>query len=122
MEKMIHVGEYEFLAKSTAASLISYKANFGRDGLRDLIALTKGMNKEGELTDALDVDVFFRFLWVFAKAANKEIPPLDVWLESFDVPVLDFVTQAFPQAMELLSSTVGGNVSPKKGMAAAIQK
>lgn len=118
MEKMIRVGEHEFLAKSTAASLISYKANFGRDGLRDLIALTKGM-KDGELTSELDVDVFFRFLWVFAKASNKEIPPLDIWLESFETPVLDFITQAFPQVMELLSSTVGGSVSPKKGVAAA---
>jgi len=88
MERIIKVGEYEFAARSTAASLFSYKRNFNRDGLKDLIALTQGMpdDAEGDIVTALveghfDFDTFYRFLWVFAKAANPQIPPLENWLE-----------------------------------------
>ena len=54
MERIIKVGEYEFAAKSTAASLFSYKRNFNRDGLKDLIALTQGMpdDAEGDIVSA----------------------------------------------------------------------
>ena len=85
MEKIIRIGEYEFAAKSTAASLFSYKRNFNRDGLKDLIAMAKGMpgemgsDSKDEIISALlendfDFDAFFRFLWVFAKSGNPEIP------------------------------------------------
>lgn len=127
MEKIIKVGEYEFKAKSTAASLFSYKANFGRDGLRDIIALASGING-GEMSiekiitsDSFDLDVFFRFLWVFAKAADKDIPPLEQWLEGFDIPPVDFACQSLSQILDLLMSTAKSTIK-SKNLPAAVRK
>ena len=132
MERIIKVGEYEFAAKSTAASLFSYKRNFNRDGLKDLLALTaltQGMpnDAEGDIVTALvegnfDFDTFFRFLWVFARAANPEIPPLERWLEGFDMPPIDFAVQALTQSMDLLFDSTKTSVKPKNHPAAAVKK
>ena len=129
MERIIKVGEYEFAAKSTAASLFSYKRNFNRDGLKDLIALTQGMpdDAEGDIVSALvegnfDFDTFFRFLWVFARAANPEIPPLERWLEGFDMPPIDFAVQALTQSMDLLFDSTKTSVQPKNHPAAAAKR
>ncbi len=129
MERIIKVGEYEFAAKSTAASLFSYKRNFNRDGLKDLIALTQGMpdDAEGDIVSALvegnfDFDTFFRFLWVFARAANPEIPPIEKWLEGFDMPPIDFAVQALTQSMDLLFDSTKTSVQPKNHPAAAVRK
>lgn len=129
MERIIKVGEYEFAAKSTAASLFSYKRNFNRDGLKDLIALTQGMpdDAEGDIVSALvegnfDFDTFFRFLWVFARAANPEIPPLERWLEGFDMPPIDFAVQALTQSMDLLFDSTKTSVQPKNHPAAAVKR
>lgn len=129
MERIIKVGEYEFAARSTAASLFSYKRNFNRDGLKDLIALTQGMpdDAEGDIVSALvegnfDFDTFFRFLWVFARAANPEIPPLERWLEGFDMPPIDFAVQALTQSMDLLFDSTKTSVKPKNHPAAAVKR
>jgi len=122
MERIIKVGEYKFPAKSTAASLISYKSNFGRDGLMDVFSLAKSFksDKNGNLDvdninmEGFNIDVFFRFLWVFAKASDKTIPPLEQWLERFEMPPFDFASEALPQVADLLGTTVKGSVQPKK--------
>lgn len=126
MEKIIvikyqkddEVNEYRFAAKSTAASLISYKANFGRDGLKDLIKLAKGIEGDTDPliileSEGFDFDIFYRFLWVFAKAGEKTIPPFEQWLEAFEMSPIDFAVQTLPQVIELLGSTVGSTVKSK---------
>jgi len=120
MEKIIKIGEYELPVKSTAAALFSYKSNFGRDGLRDLISLAKGIPTGSDIkvediiaNDNFDLDVFFRFLWIFAKSADKGIPPIEQWLEGFEVAPFDFVAEVLPQIQELLMSTVKSNVKSK---------
>lgn len=118
MEKIIKAGNYEFPAKSTAAALISYKANFGRDGIRDLVRLSKSLGKSKDAQDIVasedfDLDVFFRFLWVFAKAADKSIPPLEEWLGGFDIPPLDFAMEALKQSADMLSANMRSSVKQK---------
>lgn len=128
MEKIIIVGEHQFPAKSTAASLFRYKSNFNRDGLRDLIRLANSIpeskEKDGEegqedknmfanITDDFELDVFFRFLWVFAKTANPSLPPMEEWLDTIDMPPIDFAMGALPQAMDMLSSTIKSTVKSK---------
>ena len=130
MERIIKVGKYEFAAKSTAASLFSYKRNFNRDGLKDLIALAQGMPDEAKETDVItaliennfDFDTFFRFLWVFAKAGNSEIPPIEKWLEGFDMAPVDFAVEALGQSMDLLFDTTKTMVQPKNRPAAAAMR
>lgn len=125
MEMIIKACGYEIPAKSTAASLISYKSNFGRDGLRDLLTLAKSLSKApagandgidaitDEFLERFDLDLFFRFLWVFAKAKTPEIPPLEQWLGSIEAPPIDFALEALPQVVGLLGSTIKSTVKAK---------
>ena len=124
MEKIVKVGEYEFSVRSSAATLLSYRRNFGRDGMKDLLALVKSFgNKNAEDTDAVvqtladgsfEMDTLYRYIWTFAKSADKTIPPLEEWLDTFDVPALEFVAEVFPQVSELLFSMAKTNVVPRK--------
>lgn len=129
MEKTICIGEVSFPARSTAASFISYKANFHRDGMRDLLRLAGGFPKGKVSNDKVmsiiasnedfDLDIFTRFLWVFAKSADKSIPPMEEWLDGFDVSPFDFLMETFPQVQDLLFSNLQTGVQAKNFQAAA---
>ena len=126
MEKIISVGEYQFPVKSTAASLLSYRRNFGRDGMKDLLVLVKGAGKgtvkkkadEMALVAFVDstfeIETLYRFIWVFAKAADPTILPMEEWLDTFEVSALDFVSEVFPQVSDLLFSMTQTSVNPRK--------
>ena len=124
MEKIVKVGEYEFPARSNAATLLSYRRNFGRDGMKDLLALVKGVgDKNANDADSVvqafadgsfEVETLYRYIWVFAKSADKSIPPMEEWLEGFDIPALEFVSEVFPQISDLLFSMAKTNVKSKK--------
>ena len=124
MEKIVKVREYEFPARSNAATLLSYRRNFGRDGMKDLLALVKGVgDKNANDADSVvqafadgsfEVETLYRYIWVFAKSADKSIPPMEEWLEGFDIPALEFVSEVFPQISDLLFSMAKTNVKSKK--------
>ena len=124
MEKIVKVGVYEFPVRSNAATLLSYRRNFGRDGMKDLLALVKGVgNKNANDADSVvqafadgsfEVETLYRYIWTFAKSADKSIPPMEEWLEGFDVPALEFVSEVFPQISDLLFSMAKTNVKSKK--------
>lgn len=124
MEKIVKVGEYEFPVRSNAATLLSYRRNFGRDGMKDLLALVKGVgNKNANDADSVvqafadgsfEVETLYRYIWTFAKSADKSIPPMEEWLEGFDVSALEFVSEVFPQISDLLFSMAKTNVKSKK--------
>lgn len=139
MEKIVKVGEYEFSARSNAATLLSYRRNFGRDGMKDLLALVKDLDekrkkkksnsadKNIENTDeekkmivqifadgSFEVETLYRFIWTFANSADKTIPPMEEWLEGFDIPALEFISEVFPQISDLLFSMAKTNVVPRK--------
>lgn len=124
MEKIVKIAEYEFPVRSNAATLLSYRRNFGRDGMKDLLALVKGVgNKNANDADSVvqafadgsfEVETLYRYIWTFAKSADKEIPPMEEWLEGFDVPALEFVSEVFPQISDLLFSMAKTNVKSKK--------
>lgn len=134
MEKIITIGEKTFPAKSNAASFIAYKANFKRDAMRDMLKLAKGFVGKSNVTssddilaaladnDDFDLDVFSRFLWVFAKAADKSIPPYEDWLGTFDVAPFEFFVEVFPQVQDMILSNVTTGVKPKKAPAAGRAK
>lgn len=124
MEKIVKVGEYEFPARSNAATLLSYRRNFGRDGMKDLLVLVKGFgNKNADDADSVvqafadgsfEIETLYRYIWTFAKSADKSIPPMEEWLEGFDIPALEFVSEVFPQISDLLFSMAKTNVKSKK--------
>ena len=124
MEKTIKVGDYEFRAKSTAASFLTYKREFGKDAMADLLKFAGSASKvdtsdENALMSALsegnfDFEIFLRFVWVFAKSADKDIKPFEAWLDGFDVPVIDFIMAILPEMQELMFAQLKTSVTPKK--------
>lgn len=114
MEKTINIGGRDVPLKATGAFLLKYKAQFKRDALQDIFKMTNAFNqKTGEIKDAdsLDIDVFYYFIWTLAKTADKNIPELEKWLDSFDeFPIMDII----PEVMEMVMSTLTSSVASKK--------
>jgi hypothetical protein len=123
MERIIKVGDIEIPVKSTAASALQYKSHFGSDGVRALFALIQSVavDEKGAVSfDSVDFDfeVAYRFLWIYARAADPEIKPLEEWLEGFSVPTLTFVIDALPELINLMIETTAPTVKPKNSEAA----
>ena len=126
MEKTIEIDGKKVKLKSTAGTPKRYKAQFRKDYFSELLKLSKLMaNTDGEEFDLakidyseldyLDFEVFYNFIWVLAKTANKEIgDPLD-WLDEFDSMPL---AEIFPEIIDLLESSIS---TKKKQMKRAVQ-
>lgn len=114
MEKTIEIDGKKVKLKSTAGTPKRYKAQFRKDYFSELLKLSKLMaGNEGEEFDLakidyseldyLDFEVFYNFIWVLAKTANKEIgDPID-WLDEFDSMPL---AEIFPEIIDLLESSI----------------
>lgn len=95
MEKTIEIDGRQVTFKSTAATPLRYKAQFGSDFFADIIKMYPIMklNKEQlsyETLQSLDLEVFYNILWAMAKTADKTIPDPLTWLDGFDeFPLFD---------------------------------
>lgn len=101
MEKMIKIGDKEVALRTTGATLLRYKMQFGKDLLTELIKLD-GTYQNGDLqAEKLDFEMFFNILWVMAKTANPDIKPPIEWLDEFeDFPIMEIL----PEVMILLTN------------------
>lgn len=114
MEKTIEIDGKKVKLKSTAGTPKRYKAQFRKDYFSELLKLSKLMTgNDGEEFDLakidyseldyLDFEVFYNFIWVLAKTADKNIgDPLD-WLDEFDSMPL---AEIFPEIIDLLESSI----------------
>ena len=115
MEKTIYIDDKPVRLKSTAATAMRYKAQFKKDYFSELLKLAKvfsGQEKDGEIDlqdisyenmGLVDFEVFYNFIWVLAKTADKTIPEPLEWLDGFDsMPIADI----FPEISELLQSSI----------------
>ena len=114
MEKTIEIDGKKVKLKSTAGTPKRYKAQFRKDYFSELLKLSKLMasntGEEFDLAkidyselDYLDFEVFYNFIWVLAKTADKNIgDPLD-WLDEFDSMPL---AEIFPEIIDLLESSI----------------
>ena len=114
VEKTIEIDGQKVRLKSTAGTPKRYKAQFRKDYFSELLKLSKLMtNTDGEEFDLakidyseldyLDFEVFYNFIWVLAKTADKNIgDPLD-WLDEFDSMPL---AEIFPEIIDLLESSI----------------
>jgi hypothetical protein len=100
MEKIINIDGKEVKLKTNGAFLYKYKDQFRRDGLQDITKLSQiKIGGEVDLSN-LDIEIFYNFFWVMAKAGNPEIPPLAEYLEMFDVfPILDILPDVLEMTM-----------------------
>lgn len=117
MEKTIEIDGKKVKLKSTGATPLRYKAQFGKDYFSELMkmgALQEFSKAAGEGEDILknidpdtfdliDFEVFYQIIWVMAKTADKSIPEPLEWLDGFDeFPIMDILTEI----QDLLVSTL----------------
>lgn len=99
--------------KSTGAFLLRYKAQFGRDALQDILRIQSAIDNKGRIKniDTLDLEVFYNLIWTLAKTADPSIPPPLEWLDTFgEFPLAEIV----PEVIDLIFSSLGTTVEPKK--------
>lgn len=108
MEKTIEIDNKKIRFKSTAATPLRYKAQFGKDFFVDIMKLSSldGLNSKKidlKKIDKLDFDVFYNIIWVLAKTADKKIPDPITWLDGFEeFPMFDII----PELQDLILSSM----------------
>lgn len=102
MEKLIKIDDKDIKFKSTAGTLMRYRNNFGRDFIKDIIALEKKFKtvKSGVAQfEIVELDMFEKIAWAMAKTANNNTPDIEHWLDEFN----SFsIMQILPEIMDLL--------------------
>ena len=99
MEKTIIIEGRQVKFKSTAATMLRYKAQFGRDMLRDFSILQAAFRKTKKGIklvdiDKLDMETIYNLIWVFAKTADNSIPDVIDWFDTFDTfPLINVLSE-----------------------------
>lgn len=108
MEKTILIDGKQVTFKSTAATPLRYKRQFGKDFFAEIIKLSAldGLNSKKidmKKIDKLDFEVFYNVIWTLAKTADSKIPDPMTWLDGFDeFPLFDII----PELQELILSSI----------------
>lgn len=111
MEKTIEIDGKQVRFKSTAATPLRYKMQFGKDFFSEIYKL-EGMQKvlkskksDAEKLASVDFELFYNIAWVLAKTADNNIAEPLTWLDGFNVfPIGDI----FPQLNELIVASMQG--------------
>lgn len=108
MEKTIIIDNKEVNFKSTAATPLRFKAQFGKDYFAEIIKLNK-LNEfkqdqlNYEVLENADFEIFYNIIWVLAKTANKNIPDPLTWLDGFDeFPLFEII----PEVQDLIAASI----------------
>lgn len=106
--------------RSSAATAILYKNQFGSDFFADMIMLAKTFGAIQDTSDSdefdmselsyedlnhLDMTTLYKVTWAFAKNADSSIGDLTTWLGQFDEFPLDVVLGAVMELIQKLFST-----------------
>lgn len=108
MEKTIEIDSKKICFKSTAATPLRYKSQFGKDFFVDIMKLSSldGLNSKKiniEKIEKLDFEVFYNIIWVLAKTADKKIPDPITWLDGFDeFPLFEII----PELQDLILASI----------------
>lgn len=108
MEKTIEIDGKKICFKSTAATPLRYKSQFGKDFFVDIMKLSSldGLNSKKiniEKIEKVDFEVFYNIIWVLAKTADKKIPDPITWLDRFDeFPLFEII----PELQDLILASI----------------
>jgi hypothetical protein len=106
MEKSILIDGKEVKLKSTAATPLRFKAQFGKDYFAELIKLNKLSNfKDGnyESLENVDFEVFYNIIWSLAKTADKSISEPILWLDEFEeFPLFEII----PEIQDMITASI----------------
>lgn len=113
MEKLLNIDGRQVKFKSTGAFLLKYKAQFGRDALKDIYKLQNAIDDEGNIKDidVLNIEVFFDLIWTLAKTADPSIPPPIDWLDGFSQFPL---SEVLPEVIDLIFGSLATSIESKK--------
>lgn len=108
MEKIIEIDDKQVRFKSTAATPLRFKAQFGKDYFAELLklnSLSKFKQEEAnyESLENVDFEVFYNIIWSLAKTADKSIPEPLMWLDGFDeFPLFEII----PQIQDMITASI----------------
>lgn len=112
MEKTIEIDGKQVKFKSTAATPLRFKRQFGKDFFAEIYKLEpmqKAMqNKKlsnAEKLAKVDFELFYNIAWVLAKTADDKISEPLTWLDGFDVFPIG---EIFPELNELIVVSMQG--------------
>lgn len=107
MIKTLTIDGKQVTFKSTGATPLLYKAQFGTDFLKDIlkmmpIAETAGKEQLSmEALEMIDFNVFSNIVWVLAKTNDRSIPDPINWLDQFEeFPVFDLFEEVQDMLMQ----------------------
>lgn len=101
MEKVITVDGQQIILKSNGATPLLYKKHFGKDFFSELTKMQPKGKSAG--LENFDLEVFYNFIWLFAKQADTSLPPQIEWFESFDTfPIMDVLAEI----QDMITSTI----------------
>jgi len=118
MEKTITIDGKDVRFKSTAATPLRFKAQFGKDFFSEIIKLNKlgklklDENEEFdyEVLGLIDFEVFYNIIWSLAKSADPKIPEPITWLDGFEeFPMFEVI----PELQELIAFSIQGKKGKK---------
>lgn len=110
MEKTIEIDGKQVKFKSTAATPLRYKAQFGKDYFSEILKMEElaKLKKSKDASKALsliDFDTFYNLIWILAKTADSTIPEPLEWLDTFEeFPLMEIM----PQIQELTITCIQG--------------
>lgn len=110
MEKTIEIDGKQVSFKSTAATPLRYKAQFGRDYFSEILKMEeltkiKKTKNQAETLAKIDFNTFYNIIWVLAKTADKKIPEPLEWLDNFEeFPLFEII----PQIQDLIVASIKG--------------
>lgn len=108
METTIIIDNKEVRFKSTAATPLRFKAQFGKDYFAEIIKLNKlskfKVDEDNyEILGNADFEIFYNIIWTLAKTADKNIPEPLTWLDGFDeFPLFEII----PQVQDLIAASI----------------
>lgn len=106
MTKEVTIGKKTVPMKASALTPYLFKNIFGEDLIQGVQALQKTAAK-----GTMDAVFIAKMAWIMAKEANKDIEPLEEWLDQFEIFDL---YEAMPQIIELWGLNEKQNSTPRK--------
>lgn len=113
MEKTLTIDGKQVRFKSTGATPLRYKMQFGKDFFSEILKLNAlndlKVNEQGEVDldsfdyNKIDFEVFYNIAWTLAKTADPSISDPLTWLDSFNEFPLE---EILPELQDILVATL----------------
>lgn len=127
MEKTLNIDGKDIKFKATGGTCRMYRFYFRRDLLKDFARLEKKaeeLEKSGDADNVskfelIDLEIFENLVWTMAKAANPNLPDMEVWLDGFET---FSIYKNLHDILEILVGSMEQTVESKNHLAAVVNK